>query len=683
MSELPSPDVGQPPILDPAQIDAILPTGHRAPLRVADPWRRSIALFVLTAVATAFVVVSILAALDPYDTGRFGNSSLWRGRIDGQAVSRGRDPQFDSAIIGSSRMTMIQPEQLDRLTGMHFVSLAVVSSEPIEQLIFLRYFLNPHANVRAIVLGLDDSWCFDPLEPGLDPNFNLWLYDSNDLEYLAHLFSFRAIVDAWQSIHIASYRADGFQDYTAAFQDQGEAMLEAARKMFNETRPTVAFTPERYFPALPRLGEILQTIPASAAGVLAGAPSHIADIPVPGSPAEDAIEACHAAYSQLARSRPRTVAFADWAADRPENRSDENYFNNVHYRAGLAAAFGRDIGAALNTALSDRLTAATGTIQAVIRDMEMRRPNSPLLKEVSSDGATAIASGDDAGSPDRAFDRAPATFWISAERGAAVKDHAWIGARFPEPRGIRRIHIEQSTNHPYRQDLLRVEKSVDGGESWVAAAPAPVRLSAAASEIDLPAGEPARLWRVVAADENAREPRDAWTVQTLVFFADPDEENVPVLAALARNTGAPIASANGFGSPDRAFDHNSATFWISAEHGAAVKDHAWIGARFAEEREIRRLRVEQSTNHPYRQDLVRVEKSVDHGETWVAAAPGPFRLNGPVDWIDLPAGEATRWWRIVAAGDNATTADHAWCVLEINFFAASPALTAVANPPAK
>jgi hypothetical protein len=67
---------------------------------------------------------------------------------------------------------------------------------------------------------------------------------------------------------------------------------------------------------------------------------------------------------------------------------------------------------------------------------------------------------------------------------------------------------------------------------------------------------------------------------------------------------------------------------------------------------------------------VRVEKSLDGGVSWVPAAPGPFRLSGPIGWIDLPEGEPARLWRIVAASDNSSRADHAWTVQGVDFFIA-------------
>jgi hypothetical protein len=97
--------------------------------------------------------------------------------------------------------------------------------------------------------------------------------------------------------------------------------------------------------------------------------------------------------------------------------------------------------------------------------------------------------------------------------------------------------------------------------------------------------------------------------------------------------GTPIASGDGYGSPDCAFDDDPATFWVSAERGSTVKGNVWIGYEFGAPVTLRRILVEQTTNRPYRQDLVQVEKSVDGGKSWVPAAAMPFKLTGEKTWI--------------------------------------------------
>jgi hypothetical protein len=477
-------------------------------------WRTGIIVFALTLFLSALVTEATLVALDPYDTGRFAFIPLWRERGIADNVSRGRDTAFNSAIIGSSRMDMIQPELLDRATGLRFVSLTMDGSKPIDQLLILRYFLHQHATARAIVIGLDDPWCFNPQPNEFSKQFSAWLYDSSNFTYLPHLFSFRAIEDAMKERQNSDYRADGFKDYSAAFHAAGADSMAAVRAKFLPSRPTVPSTSETFFPAAIALGNIFLTLPPSLAVVLAWTPSHISNIPLTGSFAERAIRACQGAFAAIAHARPRTMVLTDWSSDRPENRVDENYYDRSHYRKRLGIAFGGEIAAQVDAALSDHSSGDAGLLQAVINDMELRATG----VEISLTGGRAIASDRNFGNPPLAFDKDPSTFWISSERGIHVKDHAWIGFAFATPQAVRQILIEQSSQSRYRQDLIRVEKSIDGGMNWLAVG-APFALHGVTDQILLPETVPAKLWRVMAAGDNAVAPEDAWTVVELAFFA--------------------------------------------------------------------------------------------------------------------------------------------------------------------
>lgn len=277
-------------------------------------------------------------------------------------------------------------------------------------------------------------------------------------------------------------------------------------------------------------------------------------------------------------------------------------------------------------------------------------------------GGEALASANNDGSPNRAFDGNPESFWVSAERGAQVKGTSWIGYAFAAPCEVREILIEQSTGRHYRQDTVAVEKSLDGGETWQAAVTGPVRLIGKIARIELPAGAPAPLWRLVAAGDNATDLEDAWTVTDVKFFGEAN------LAPLPLEGGEALASAGNGGAPDRAFDGDPESFWISVERGREVQGQSWIGYRFAEPRKVRWIRIEQSTRSHFRQDAVRVEKSADGGETWVPTVAEPVRLVGQRGWIDLPNGTPAELWRLAAAGDNTADPEDAWTVIDVRFF---------------
>src|ERR1700744_6697743 len=118
-------------------------------------WSRCLLTFLGALALGAALISGFLAAVDPYDSGRFG----WLG-IQGTAdtgtstanAGRARDPQFDSAIIGDSTAQRLMPAELSQTTGLHFVQLAVQGGIPPDQLAVLDFFIRHHRRIGAIVL---------------------------------------------------------------------------------------------------------------------------------------------------------------------------------------------------------------------------------------------------------------------------------------------------------------------------------------------------------------------------------------------------------------------------------------------------------------------------------------------------------------------------------------------------
>jgi hypothetical protein len=319
--------------------------------RQPDPWRACAVVFALTVIISILAVVAALAALDPYDTSRFGNSAFWRGRIDDDRTSRGRDPLFNAAIIGNSRSALIEPAILDRGTGLHFVSLVIYGSQPIEELAVLRYFIGHHPDAGAVVIGLDDAWCKRQLQSGLGREFPHRLYEDGIFGYLAQLYTFRTVQRAWRARRSVDARADGFQDYEPAFRAAGQDAIEVARQKLPVIRPGGLWHEKLkpLYPALSQLTDVFAKMSASTAVVLAWVPVHISGLPLPNSTPAELLAACQSAYAAVAAARPRTEII-NWWLDRPENRVDGNFYDQGHYRRSIAVALDDDITAKLVSA---------------------------------------------------------------------------------------------------------------------------------------------------------------------------------------------------------------------------------------------------------------------------------------------------------------------------------------------
>jgi hypothetical protein len=149
-----------------------------------------------------------------------------------------------------------------------------------------------------------------------------------------------------------------------------------------------------------------------------------------------------------------------------------------------------------------------------------RLAESPLMPADLS-GGHPISSGDVSADPQTAFDGNPDTFWISPERGADVRNNAWIGYSFAKPQSIRQITIVQSggPTYPFRQDAIRVEQSADG-KNWKSVSPNPFDLKVSTTSIRIPPTAPTRMWRLVASADNSKTADHAWRPIEIMFFVD-------------------------------------------------------------------------------------------------------------------------------------------------------------------
>jgi hypothetical protein len=319
-------------------------------------WRRFATTLVAATILLFGGLAGIAVVLDPFDTGRFAVVRV-RGVPDQGPrmahASRGRDPQFDGAIIGNSHIQLVSPERLGSATGIRFVSLTVPATGPREQFALLDYFLRHRTSpVRALVFGIDAYWCTPDPELKNSTPFPFWLYDPSPITYLGGLIRYDTLERLPQRVQYAlglsgrrRARPDGYWDYE---QDARWPAATAAVEVRLANRGTAgAMNLTGRFPAIDKLGLTLSRLPADLDVVLVRPPAYITAQPEPGTPAVQADAACLAALQRAAAGRPRTTVI-DWQVDRPENRRADNYLDHTHYRGTLAKAVESDIVQALS-----------------------------------------------------------------------------------------------------------------------------------------------------------------------------------------------------------------------------------------------------------------------------------------------------------------------------------------------
>jgi hypothetical protein len=322
----------------------------------AGAWCRFSVLLVASAATALAGLVGLAYAVDPYDTGRSGLFAKAGVRPQGPrtaAASRGRDPAFDAAIVGNSHIQLLSPERLKDRTGLAFVQLSVPATGPKEQLVLVEWFLRHRARpARALVLGVDGTWCRADPDLANDKPFPFWLYSESPLAYARGLVRFDILEELPRRLAYVfgadgeRARPDGYWDYEADYLGLGFGTDPALRQRLDISPGDDAANPTGRFPAAEALAERLAVLPGDLALVLVFPPGYVAVQPRPGTPRAAAEEACKARFRALAAARPRT-AVVDWRTDRPLNRDPALFFDQTHYRQPIARAVENDVAAAL------------------------------------------------------------------------------------------------------------------------------------------------------------------------------------------------------------------------------------------------------------------------------------------------------------------------------------------------
>ena len=274
----------------------------------------------------------------------------WSGSVSRRRASA-RQPAAVGAIIGNSTVQLIDPARLTALSRLPFVSLAVAGTGPIEQLAVADWYLRHHPGdtgqrVRAIVFGLDQTWCQSDGRLDVTNPFPFWLYSPGIVDYIVNLMRMKTFEIAERKLKIVlgrgrPLRADGYRDYDSG--RNGETPVANELVLPADDSPL----PERVdFAAVPRLRAFLAGLPAEAAAVLLFPPRHLNGLPAPGSGAAALLGRCKTAYREVAASRPRT-AVVDLAVEGQIARDDRLFWDRVHYRQPVARLVEDAIAAAI------------------------------------------------------------------------------------------------------------------------------------------------------------------------------------------------------------------------------------------------------------------------------------------------------------------------------------------------
>jgi hypothetical protein len=312
-------------------------------------WAGWIATYLASLVSATFALYAFVVLLDPFSTGWFtpfdAIDIAFSGRAEANA-GRVRDPAFDSAILGNSIATRLQPEKLNAQSDRRFVSLAIPGLGPDDELTLARSFIRGHAGmVRTIVFMLETSWCVTrDSEMYRYPQFPKWLYGTDGVAYLRNILSVEA---AQAAFHRAAIRLGVAAE--AARRDAYVASPEGLvwRPLRLPARPAAGPPKPWNFIALERLQDFRRNIGPDVQLIMFFVPFHVSMLPKPGSDAAAFLEACKARAQSIATDRPRTVLIDRMREDEVA-RNLSNFYDGKHVRDDIVRLIESEIAVAIN-----------------------------------------------------------------------------------------------------------------------------------------------------------------------------------------------------------------------------------------------------------------------------------------------------------------------------------------------
>lgn len=191
-------------------------------------WRSFLVTLVGAFAALALACYGFILIMDPYQNVPF-SPDLPRAPIAQNQryayPALARAAHFDSAIVGTSMVRLLQPRRLDALLDAHFVNLAMNSATAFEQTKINALFLRHHPSPKLMIYALDDSWCRAATAPDRYTfrDFPAFMFDENRWNDLLYLFNDKALENAVRMLELvrgtrrAKYGADGYADFTRDF----------------------------------------------------------------------------------------------------------------------------------------------------------------------------------------------------------------------------------------------------------------------------------------------------------------------------------------------------------------------------------------------------------------------------------------------------------------------------------
>jgi hypothetical protein len=322
------------------------------PLRAVS-WRASNRLFLGTFGGILAAVYLFVLLVDPYGAVPFSLPferpiMTTQRQMYPQILRTGR---YDSVVVGTSTVRLLDPAALDRALGGHFASFAMPSETAWEQVQVIDYFRRTVAAPKAVLIGIDHEWCYRDANAFLreydavrERDFPAWAFDGNRWSSILYLLNIPTVDAAVRTVgHLMGkvpekVRDDGYEVMTAV-----EASYDPARvhdKIWGLPRDlpwghlSEIGRDAMDLPALPWLDASLSALPATTRKILMLPPVHAHMLPEPGSLRAAQEAQCKSRIDAIARRRGAVLV--DWRIASELAAEDTHFYDPVHYRLPIA-----------------------------------------------------------------------------------------------------------------------------------------------------------------------------------------------------------------------------------------------------------------------------------------------------------------------------------------------------------
>ncbi|MDH3690983.1 MAG: hypothetical protein OEU36_16165 [Gammaproteobacteria bacterium] len=300
-----------------------------------------------------------ILVVDPYDSLPLSIPAA-RVPVDDQQrffhPALARKPYFDSAIIGTSNIRLLEPRRLNEVLGGSFVNLGLDAASAYEQSRIFGVFARHHANARTVIFGIDFTWCAKQffvkfIPPRSAGDFPTWMYDEDSYNDVLP-YNGRVLRHAWRQflhlIGVGSYQF-GLDGYTVFTNPMDEYDIAKARRNIYKSEqplekapvdPPVVVAPETIaaleFPAIELLSNMLDQLSDETVKVAFFVPYHYYFQPAPGSFEAVKWNECKRRIAETFKAHDN-ARMLDFMIHSSITTRDENYWDHKHYTVPVAS----------------------------------------------------------------------------------------------------------------------------------------------------------------------------------------------------------------------------------------------------------------------------------------------------------------------------------------------------------